>query len=291
MARVKQLRNCLIGFYIGDSFASPYDLKPPRALDKITIKDKKREWTENGDVAASILQNRTQNIVKSIIDCYNNGIPGINHKAGRGFSTAAKKILDNPDWPANPREIAESLKEKGSLALFNLPITTSIGIIGAPVESVQTYASLFVADKIAGDVAVLFHKAIAASFERIDDCESVIAASISDETMARTAIEFSRMKLADLQLNKQPLHPLTTMKVICYALRVVEYAHKHEATPDLMAVMRFICTAGGDTSSNCAIACAIICSAVYKDGLIDVVPFLDNVANVDWIINIIDNLH
>lgn len=295
---IDQIRNCFIGFFIGDSFGSPYDLKQPRAAEKIKYKnsDEMRDWTENGDIVACVLRNRDAPVTKTISECFANGVPEIGHDPTRGYSSVAKLLLNESDWAANPIQTAEKLAEKGDVAIINLPVTTSLALLGAHRDSIEKYASLFVADKFAGVVTCFYNKAISAAFESDSiDCDELIKLILNTfqnegkcaQDVVDDAVEYSGMKLSDLNLNKHPIHAKNSLKVICYALRIIEHAHANGVTPNLERVLQHVASGGGDVSSNCAIAASIICAATYRDGIIDTSEMFKRVKNGQWIMKII----
>lgn len=270
-----QLQKCFLGFFLGDAFGAPYDLKTPKTMDKLKFceTDPTAEWTENGDIAISILCNRGIKVVENIHNYIAGGIPDIERKAGGDLlSTSAKKVLTDDNWAATPVEVANAFAHKGEHALFNLPVTTSIAIFGADLGSVQSYCKLFVADNLPGIVACVYLQSIDILTKVRHqlgnvDCETIIRNTMKNvnasEKLTDDAVDYSRSKLTDLSLRKQPMHALNSLKVICYALRVVDYAQKNNSVPDLMKILRFIASMGGDVSSNCALASSLICAAKY----------------------------
>jgi hypothetical protein len=213
----------------------------------------------------------------------------------------AKKILTDERWLADPHTVTAEMAAKGHLAVYNLPITTVLGIIGADVGSVAEYTRLFVADNIAATTACVYSMALGAIMQtnklNANELITNIVKSLSQQCLcesdlAETMLEFSRKKLSDLELGKTPIHAINSLKIICYTLRIISHAHESHLRPDVMKTLEFITSAGGDASSNCAIAMSMLCAATYASGdiIVEVETLMLQVKDNRWITTLIDNL-
>jgi hypothetical protein len=267
----EKLRRALRGFYAGDAYG-----RNPAAEEALL-------WTENGDIVALLAVAVQQaadwktRATIAISDWASRGITELD-KPAEGLSTVAERIIRNPDWRRDPVSIARKAVASAPphIVNINLPVATSIAFLCSPNEAISEYASMFSHDPLTASVALFYVNALrfVAANGDLGNCETVddiIRAAEYDLPVllpTESSISYAYSRLDQLDLGTRPLYAMTTLRVICYSLRIVHWAKQHGKRPDIARVLRHISSIScSDTSTNCAIAASIICAGCDVVGL------------------------
>lgn len=292
----EKLRRALCGFYAGDAYGSAREAPHARNEGDILT------WTENGDIVALLAACITQTAgigwkgptVAAISNWSTAGLPEID-KPASGLSTVAGKIIHDPRWCRDPAETAKRALPNAPphIANINLPVATAIAFLCSPNAAVIEYAGMFAADPLTATVALFYVNAIRTAVsdslpDTVDDMIRVAANDLPVLLPTESTIGYAYQRLADLDIGARPVYAMTTLRVICYALRITHWARKYGCRPDLPKILAHISSIpGSDASTNCAVAASIIHAGCTTSGFEAV--WLD-VDHRMWITERIDGL-
>ena len=270
-----RFRRALLGFCLGDAYGAPRDFKPPCTVDDVPIA---QNWTENADILACLMSCRGENIPRNLLSWAQRGFEDRGPAKGN-LPKVARMCMSHDDWMTDPHAGAREIVGRGNIAIINLPVATSIYFAGAPRNIVENYVKMFVTHDSATNVAHFYSRVInhLLQTDRVNTANIFAASGLPAEDLT----DYSQMCLIDLEVTNRPLHVVNSLKIICYCLRIVEYAQDHNTTPDIDRVLRWVAAAGGDASNNCAIAGSIV-ATVCPD--IDISHLTDG----EWMINLIN---
>lgn len=313
----EKLRRALRGFYIGDAFGagredgaqvsarvSGIDAGSDAGIGATdTIADTIGTWTENGDIVAILASTVATNgvhwqpaTIAAIRAWTVSGLAEIDKPPGN-LSAVAKKVITNPGWHKDPAGTAKTATSSAPAHItnINLPVATSIAFLCSPAAAIIEWASMFAHDPLTGSVAIFYVNALRASVADnlpayVDDMIKHAAGDQAAPVMLtfESIAELAYKPLTQLDLGTRPLYSMTTLRVICYALRIVHYARTCGRRPDLRRTLAHIASiAGSDASTNCAIAASIICAGTNPVGYEQLWLDIDNRL---WITERIDGL-
>lgn len=258
------LRDCLRSFYLGDAYGANYDANAEKERGETM------QWTENGDIVAVVANaciTRADETIPSMLSRWAHmGLPQI-EKPAKGLSTVAQRIMTDPAWKMNPNAVAKKTVGDAPqhIVNINLPVSTSIVLLLHDNRLIVEHALSLSHDPLTASAAVFYIEVLRmlifgqGQHMTPEDIIGTIAPSVPVMLPNETLCEYSRANLAELDLGTRPHFVMTTIKVICYALRVVYYANQNGKIPDIVKILAHITSvANSDASTNCAVALSVI---------------------------------